>query len=175
MIIPPPLLIGTPTSLLAFFRAFEETIPTSIPAIAPQTLPTKSTATDANIPDLTINTPDITAPNGIPPNIASSHNDTPGSDADLAYSHVYHYDVLRADKTDHRRRRTGTDDDTNIPTPHPLWQSADIAKAVDTNVKEFLNMNLAPLLSSDPEVIREFYRSLTPSSSYCIQYRSMPS
>jgi hypothetical protein len=141
------------------FRAFEESIPTSIPDIAPQTLPTKSTTTIANIPDLTDNAPDSTTPNGIPPNIASSRNDTPGSDADSANSHVYHYNVLQADISDHRRR-TGTDGDTNIPTSHPLWQSANIAKAGDINVKEFLNMTLAVLIFSDPEALREFYRIL---------------
>jgi hypothetical protein len=115
------------------------------------TPPNKSTATNDIHPGSTTNDPDIAATTDIPPNIASSHNDTPaGSDTDSAYSHAYHYDVLRADKTDHRRR-TGTDDDTNIPTPHPLWQSADIAKAVEINIKEFLHMTLAPLLSSDPE------------------------
>jgi hypothetical protein len=146
----------------SIFRSFEEIIPTSIPDIAPQTLPTKSTATNVNTPDLHVHhAPDITANNGISPNIAStSCNDTPGLDADSAYSHVYHYDALRADKTDHHHR-TGTDNDSNVPTPHPLWQSSDIAKAVDINIKEFLNMTLAPLLTSDPEAIREFHRSLT--------------
>jgi hypothetical protein len=122
------------------FRAFEETMPsTSIPDIAPQTLPIKSTATNVNTPDITVNAPDITATYGIPLNISSSHDNTPGSDADSVYSLIYHYNILRADKTDHRHP-TGTYGDTNIATPHPLWQSADITKAVDINIKEFLNM-----------------------------------
>jgi hypothetical protein len=137
------------------FHAFEEGLSTasfSEPDDS-QTTQMKPSAPNVHTPDVPIPATDKSAHNGLFPPPANS-------DSDSAYSHIYHYDVLRADKTDHRRR-TGTDDDTNIPTPHPLWQSADIAKAVDINIKEFLNMTLAPLLSSEPEAIREFYRSLT--------------